>query len=211
MAKRWSKYQGTTSSSDTSFCPISIRCFTKRHKQVCRCNDHWRSTTHMITKIYNGLFHNQYLFGPYFLIAPVESNKEFVKVYLPEGYGIIYTMVKSIREIQKLLLNARCISYPFLLKQAPSFLCSPLKAHTGEVTHTSILHIYTGDSSTFNFYEDDGLTFDYQKGEYALRKLSYDHHKRMLWISKVEGNYTSSAKRFKLIFHGLDGYLKYQC
>src|SRR5690606_19983186 len=35
--------------------------------------------------VYDGQFHNQYLFGPFILVAPVESSKEFVKVYLPEG------------------------------------------------------------------------------------------------------------------------------
>jgi alpha-glucosidase len=36
-------------------------------------------------KIYDGLYHNQYLFGPSILVAPVESTKEYVKVYFPEG------------------------------------------------------------------------------------------------------------------------------
>jgi alpha-glucosidase len=36
-------------------------------------------------KVYEGTYHNQYLFGPAFLVVPVESDKEFVKVYLPEG------------------------------------------------------------------------------------------------------------------------------
>jgi alpha-glucosidase len=36
-------------------------------------------------KIYDGQFYNQYLFGPSFLVIPVESDKEFVKAYLPHG------------------------------------------------------------------------------------------------------------------------------
>ena len=82
----------------------------------------------------------------------------------------------------------------------------PMKSHTGEVTHTIILHIYTGDSSSFTFYEDDGLTYDYQKGSYALRKISHDHQTRRVSISAVDGKFTSPAKRFKMVFHGLDEY-----
>lgn len=155
-------------------------------------------------KVYNGQFHNQYLFGPYFLIAPVESNKEYVKVYLPEGLWYYLYNGQKYKGNSEIIVECPLHKLPVFVKAGAIVPMQPLKAHTGEVTHTSILHIYTGDSSTFNFYEDDGLTFDYQKGEYALRKLSYDNRKRMLWISKVEGNYTSSVKRFKLIFHGLE-------
>ena len=82
----------------------------------------------------------------------------------------------------------------------------PIKSHTGEISDTIILHIYTGDSSSFNFYEDDGLTFDYQEGNYALRKITHNHHARTILISAVDGKFTSPAKRFKLVFHGLDEY-----
>ncbi|MFN7258355.1 MAG: TIM-barrel domain-containing protein, partial [Cyclobacteriaceae bacterium] len=36
-------------------------------------------------KIYDHQFHNQYLFGPALLVAPVESNKDLLRVYLPQG------------------------------------------------------------------------------------------------------------------------------
>jgi alpha-glucosidase len=80
----------------------------------------------------------------------------------------------------------------------------PIKSHTGEVTYTLIFHIYTGDSSTFNFYEDDGVSYDHQHGGYALRKIIQDHQNKSILISSVEGTYQSTAKRIRLVFHGLD-------
>jgi alpha-glucosidase len=155
-------------------------------------------------KIYNGPYQHQYLFGPYFLIAPVDSIKDLVKIYLPEGRW--YYLYDGHKYSGNSEINIDCPLHklPVFVKAGAIVPMQPMKAHTGEVTHTIILHIYTGDSSTFNFYEDDGVSYDYQKGNYALRKISHDHHNRRLTIAAVEGKYTPSTKRLRLVFHGLD-------
>jgi len=160
-------------------------------------------------KVYAGLYHNQYLFGPYFLIAPVDSTKDLVRVYLPEGQWYYLYDGKKYSGNAEIILDCPLYKLPVFVKAGAIVPMQPIKAHTGEVTHTIILHIYTGDSSSFNFYDDDGLTFDYQKGSYALRTISHDHRARRLSISAVEGKFTSTAKRFKLVFHGLDEHSQY--
>jgi alpha-glucosidase len=157
-------------------------------------------------KIYNGLYQNQYLFGPYFLVAPVDSTKDLVRVYLPEGlWYYLYSGYKYSGN-SEIIFDCPLYKLPVFVKAGAIVPMQPIKSHTGEITHTIILHIYTGDSSSFNFYEDDGLTFDYQKGDYAIRKITHNHHSRTISISAVDGKFTSSAKRFKLVFHGLDEY-----
>jgi alpha-glucosidase len=155
-------------------------------------------------KIYNGLFHNEYLFGPYFLVAPIDSGKDLARVYLPQG--LWYYLYDGHRHSgnSEVIVDCPLHKLPVFVKAGAVVPMQPIKAHTGEVTHTIILHIYTGDSSTFNFYEDDGMSYDYQKESYCLRRLSHDHHKRSLLISDAEGTYKTTAKRCKLVFHGLD-------
>jgi len=157
-------------------------------------------------KIYNGLYHNQYLFGPYFLIAPVDSTKDLVRIYLPDGLWYYLYNGHKYSGNSEIILDCPLYKLPVFVKAGAIVPMQPMKSHTGEVTHTIILHIYTGDSSTFNFYEDDGLTYDYQAGNYALRKISHDHQARSILISAVEGKFNSSAKRFKLVFHGMADY-----
>ena len=157
-------------------------------------------------KIYIGIFQNQYLFGPYFLIAPVDSTKELVRIYLPEGlWYYLYNGYKYSGN-SEIILDCPLYKLPVFVKAGAIVPMQPIKSHTGEISDTIILHIYTGDSSSFNFYEDDGLTFDYQEGNYALRKITHNHHARTVLISAVDGKFTSPAKRFKLVFHGLDDY-----
>lgn len=157
-------------------------------------------------RVYNGLFQNEYMFGPYFLIAPVDSTKDLARVYLPQGSWYYLYDGHRYQGNSEIILDCPMHKLPVFIKAGAVIPMQPIKSHTGEATHTIILHIYTGDSSTFNFYEDDGLSYDYQKGAYALRRIVHDHQKRTLWISQVEGIYTSTAKRFKLVFHGLDGH-----
>jgi len=63
-----------------------------------------------------------------------------------------------------------------------------------------ILHVYNGSPSTFDLYEDDGETFDYQKGKSSRRTLALDRDR--LTLTKSEGDYTSNWKTIVVYFHG---------
>jgi alpha-glucosidase len=80
----------------------------------------------------------------------------------------------------------------------------PVKSNTKVPTDKLILHVYTGQGSSFLFYEDDGATFAYKKGAYAKRLIQYDAEKREVTISPIEGNYTSRLKTLKIILHGVN-------
>ena len=157
-------------------------------------------------KIYSGLYHNQYLFGPYFLIAPVDSTKDLSRIYLPQGQWYYLYDGRKYAGNSEIIIDSPLHRLPVFVKAGAIVPMQPIKSHTGEVTQTIILHIYTGDSSSFSFYEDDGLTYDHQKGNYSLRKIFHDHQARSILISAAEGKFTSPAKRFKIVFHGLEEY-----
>ena len=155
-------------------------------------------------KVYHGAFQNQYLFGPYFLVAPVDSGKDLLRVYLPHGLWYYLYDGRRYEGNSETVVDCPLHKLPVFVKAGAVVPMQPIKSHTGEVTHTLILHIYTGDSSSFNFYEDDGVSYDHQAGSYALRRIIHDHQKRTVVISAVEGTYQSTATRLRLVFHGLD-------
>lgn len=155
-------------------------------------------------KIYDGQFHNQYLFGPYILVAPVESNKDFVKVYLPKGdWYYIYTGKKYAGE-NEIIIECPLNKLPVFVKAGAVLPMQPSKSHTKEITTTNIVHVYVGDDSSFTHYEDDGTTFDYQNGNFAKRSIENKSSERKLIVSAVDGNYISPAKTLKIVLHGLD-------
>jgi len=154
-------------------------------------------------RIYDGQFYNQYLFGPYFLVAPVESDKEFVKVYLPHGeWYYLYNGQKYAGD-SEVILECPLHKLPVFVKAGALIPMQPASSNTKTITDKLILHVYTGQSSSFVFYEDDGATFSYQNGDFAKRHIQYSAEKREIVLSPVEGNYTSTRKSLKVVLHGL--------
>ncbi len=160
-------------------------------------------------KIYDGQFFNQYLLGPSILVAPVESNKEFVKVYFPEGdWYYLYTGKKYAGNTE-VILECPLNKLPVFVKAGAILPMQPSKSNTKEITTTTILHLYVGGNSSFTHYEDDGSTFDYQNGNFAKRLIENKSSEGKVVLSAVDGSYTSPAKKLKIVLHGLDEHTEY--
>ena len=156
-------------------------------------------------KVYDGQFHNQYLLGPSLLIAPAESTKEFIKVYLPEGDW--YTLYAGHKHTGHAEVVTECPVHrlPVFVKAGALLPLKPAAPNTQVVSELLMLHLYTGKhDSTFVYYEDDGATFEYQSGTYARRQLAYYAAARKLVIGTTEGTYVSPVKKLKVIWHGLE-------
>ncbi len=153
-------------------------------------------------KIYDGQFNNQYLFGPSILVAPVESNKEFVKVYLPKGYWYYLYTGEKYEGNMEIIIECPLNKLPIFVKAGAILPMQPAKSHTQEISTTSVLHFYSGGDSSFTHYEDDGATFDYQNGNFAKRFIENKNSENKIILSAVEGSFTSLVKKIKLVLHG---------
>lgn len=151
--------------------------------------------------VYQPAYHNQYLFGPAILVAPVESQKDLLKVYFPQGeWYDIYTG-KIWAGDQEAIVECPIHRLPVFVKAGSVVPMHSPAPNTGVLPEELILNIYCGSGmSDFLFYQDDGETFRYQKGEFAKRIIKYD--KRSIMLGKVEGDFHSSYQRIKFIFHG---------
>ena len=49
--------------------------------------------------------------------------------------------------------------------------------------------VYAGADGSFTLYEDNGVTYDYEKGNYATIPFVYDDARRTLTIGAREGDY----------------------
>jgi alpha-glucosidase len=155
-------------------------------------------------KIYDGLYQNQYLFGPSILVAPVESQKEFVKVYFPEGDWYSLYDGKRFPGNNEVILECPVHRLPVFVKGGALLTMKPVKANTKEISDILNLHVYLGSqNSSFMFYEDDGSTFQYQKGDYAKRLLELKINEQKIVLHKTEGGYATQIKVIKIIIHGL--------
>jgi alpha-glucosidase len=155
-------------------------------------------------KIYEGQFHHQYLFGPSIMVVPVESNKEFVKVYFPKGnsWYCLYTGRKHAGHTE-VILECPLHRLPLFVKAGAIIPMQPVVSHTGEKSEWLHIHLYAGESDNdFLFYDDDGASFDYQQGFFSKRLIRYVAAANRLVIQRSEGSYQSCVTKIKLFFHG---------
>jgi len=156
-------------------------------------------------KIYDGQFQNQYLFGPSFLVAPVESDKNFVKVYFPAGDWYSLYDGQHYGGNTEVILECPLNRLPVFVKGGALIPMQPVKSSTKESSDNLILHVYAGkEKNSFTFYEDDGTTFSYQSGAYSKRELEFNPGERKLIMGAVEGTYASTLKKVTLVLHGFN-------
>jgi alpha-glucosidase len=156
--------------------------------------------------IYNGAFENQYLFGQSILVAPVESYKELTKVYLPKGDWYDFFTDRKFSGNQEIIAECNIKSLPVYVKASGIIpVCPKANTNANNLGDILELHIYAGiEENSFEYYEDDGDSFDYEKAKFYKRKILYYPTNRSISISKKEGKYKSKIQHLQICFHGFE-------
>jgi len=157
-------------------------------------------------KIYDGKYQNQYFFGPALLVIPAESNKDLVKTYLPEGNWFDFYTDKPFGGSQEMVAEAPIDVLPVFVRGSSILPMRPNAGRNSADTGDTLeLHVYAGNTaSAFEFYEDDGRTYDYEQGTFALRKIEYDPTARTLTLQPQVGTYATPYRSLRVCFHGFD-------
>jgi alpha-glucosidase len=93
---------------------------------------------------------------------------------------------------------------PVFVKGGAIVPMKPVKQNTKEISETLILHVYLGShDSSFEFYDDDGSTYEYQNNQYAKRRLELRVAEQKIILNKTQGNFQSHYKIVKMVLHGL--------
>ncbi len=156
--------------------------------------------------VYDGLYQYQFLCGDAILVIPVTSAEKTKKFYLPEGEW--YDLYSDERFDGKQELARECGIYeiPLFIRASSIIPMQSLVQSTKQKpSDTLFIHIYNGDEiNVFEYYEDDGSTMDYQKGNYYKRTITFNPGKKQIIFSEPEGSFTSIFKNIKCIFHGFE-------
>ena len=156
--------------------------------------------------VYNTTFQNQFLFGPSIMVAPVESGKDFVKVYFPAGnwydlYNDEMTKGNSDRNTDLGLSKL-----PVFVKESSIIPMQSLVQSTNIApTDTLMVHVYKGNmNNNFIYYEDDGKSFDYEKGIFYKRNIVYNAVANQIIFENVEGQMNSKFNNIAVVLHGFN-------
>ncbi len=141
---------------------------------------------------------NQYLFGPAIMVTPVtEAGATNQSVYLPATGAPWYDFWTGATSPagQSVDAAAPVGTLPLFVRPGSIIPMGPFLQYSSEKPADPIeLRIYRGADGKFTLYEDEGDTYDYEKGIYATIPISWDEAKHTLEIGKRTGEFPGMLK-----------------
>jgi alpha-D-xyloside xylohydrolase len=140
---------------------------------------------------------DQFMFGPALLVNPVTTYKARSRsVYLPESAGWFdFWTGASLAGGQTTDAAAPYDQLPLYVRAGSILPTGPDLQYTGEKPADPItLYVYGGADGSFALYEDDGLSYSYEKGEFASIPIHWNDASQTLTIGKREGSFHGMLK-----------------
>lgn len=116
---------------------------------------------------------DQYMAGEYLLVAPVFTGQTSRKVILPKGNWYDFYTGDYVGNGEIITVTAVLNKIPVFVKDGGIIPMMTPMLHAPEANQKVDLEIrhYGKKNSTSRLYDDDGETFDYEKGAYSWREL----------------------------------------
>ena len=150
-----------------------------------------------LEKAYN--YPYQYFFGKEILVAPIVDSTGTKEIYLPPGQWIDFFNGKIYNGNQIIKQTYTTEEMPVFVRSGSIIIRQLDMAYSDQrqLDHL-IIDVYGRASSSFELYEDDGLTLDYQIGKYAKTKIQYkilDNGTSVLEINPANGEYSGQIEK----------------
>ena len=141
-------------------------------------------------EIYDEPFYkNEYFFGTEFLVAPITKKRDEImnrvvqRIYVPKGMWYDFKTGKKFPGNKRYIAFFKDEDYPVFAKAGAII---PLSIFDENINVSSIpnkmeIHIFPGESNSYDLYEDDGVSKLYQKGYYTVTSFDYNY---------MQNNYT---------------------
>ncbi len=150
---------------------------------------------------------DEFMFGPALLVAPVTAyHARSRPVYLPAGTG--WYDLKTGRHFaggQTVVADAPYSDIPLFVRAGAIVPLGPAIQYTDEKPADPIrLWIYTGKSGAFTLYEDDGVSYGYERGEASRIPLTWNEAAGTLTIGARQGSFPGMLheRTFELVWVG---------
>jgi alpha-glucosidase/alpha-D-xyloside xylohydrolase len=133
---------------------------------------------------------DEYLYGRDILVAPVaEKGATSRSLYLPRGAWLDYWTQEKLEGGREIIRKADLGTIPLYVRAGAVLPMGPVKQYTREnIDGPLTLWIYPGADGTSSFYEDDGETFDYHKGEFMRVDIEWNDQPRQLSLQLRKGS-----------------------
>jgi alpha-D-xyloside xylohydrolase len=118
---------------------------------------------------------DEYMFGPALLVAPVtEQGRTSRDVYLPAGADWYnFWTSERVHGGQTIAVNAPIDIIPLFVRAGSILALGEPVESTNEKQRIATLRVYPGADADFDIYNDDGTTYNYEKGQSQLTHLHW--------------------------------------
>jgi alpha-D-xyloside xylohydrolase len=123
---------------------------------------------------------DQFMVGDNLLVAPMFEGQKSRKVFLPEGRWYDFYTGDLVGENEMIEVSHGLDKIPLFVKDGGIIPLMPVHKNALDADKKlklEIRHYGTGDG-LYSLYDDDGITFDYEKGEYSFTEFSVTRNKQ---------------------------------
>jgi alpha-glucosidase (family GH31 glycosyl hydrolase) len=151
-----------------------------------------------------------WMFGQYLLVSPVvEQGQTSKTLALPPGRWIGYADGKVYEGGRNITLAVDATGWsdiPLFIREGAIIPQQPPMDHVDEKPVTTLdVNVFPAEHETrFEYYDDDGNTYGYEKGVYFLQPLSVRRQDGVVSFHAAapSGNYQPALRDYLLAFHG---------
>ena len=152
---------------------------------------------------------DEFLFGPSLLVCPVTSPMYYEKnsrsivdakksreVYLPVGAGWFDFWTDELHAGGQTFMAATPLDkMPLFVKSGSILPIGPQVQYAMQPSEEPLqIHVYPGADVSFNFYEDEGDNYTYEKGQFSMISIIWNEEPQILTIGKRIGDFEGMVK-----------------
>jgi alpha-glucosidase (family GH31 glycosyl hydrolase) len=133
---------------------------------------------------------DEYLWGRDILVAPVvEQGATSRAVYLPRGDWWDFWTGERVKGGREITRAVDLETTPLYVRAGAILPLGPVKQFTDEKVEGPFdISVYAGEDASFLLYEDDGISFNYRKGEWMGIQMRWNDARRILKLELAEGS-----------------------
>ncbi len=139
---------------------------------------------------------DEFMFGDAFLVCPVYQYRQRSReVYLPEGLWYEWESGRPVEGGRSFVAEAPFERIPVYVRAGQIVPMGPDIQYTAQDDGSTLtLRVYAGADADYALYEDDGVSYGYEKGAYSWIPFSWDDEKGVLTIGEREGSFPGMAR-----------------
>jgi len=139
---------------------------------------------------------DQWMLGPALMVCPVSEYKARSRsVYFPKGGWYDFYTGEYIAGGRRITVDAPYDRIPLYVRAGSIIPFGPAIEYTSEKPADKILFVvFAGADAEFTLYEDDGLTYGYERGEYSTIDIRWNENTHKLSIGPRNGNYPGELR-----------------